>query len=227
MLPMTVNENRPVDAGTDNTQARTMQAVAAMLRDNGVGVRFPAYSEGRCLSIVNAKRARSDITVHDNGYVMWEYWPFSGAKTEPANIAAVVLRVIGGRLTGAALPQRRSLTLKGAVGRELRARGLDVSMLVYEDSDAFEVTGEIVAVNPTRPEDGRVWVTDEGSITWECYVDGSPDECALTVADAILAVLVHGAESCWPDEQASPQRRPASSLDAARAGPNETSQGGD
>src|SRR5579875_437197 len=121
---MTFDDNDPAKAESGDSQPRMMYAVAAKLRDAGISIRCPAFSEGRCLSIVNAKNARSDITVQDSGYVMWEYWPLSGANIQPANIAAVVLRVIGGPETASKLPKRRSLTLKGAVGRELRAHGL-------------------------------------------------------------------------------------------------------
>jgi hypothetical protein len=51
---------------------------------------------------------------------------------------------------------------------ELAARGLDVSLEVYEDKDFYDVGAAIVAVNPGTQEDASVRVDDDGSVTWEC-----------------------------------------------------------
>lgn len=151
---------------------------------------------------MNARRARSEITAEDCGYVTWDYWPWSGSGTPPADVAGLVLAVLGAQSAGAhpagpapAAPGPAAacaLTLKGAVGQALRAHGLDVTMAIYPDDLAFDVTAEIVAANPAVPSCGRVRVTDDGCITWECHHDGPPAECALAVADTIVPVLTHG-----------------------------------
>lgn len=221
LMVMTLDDS-DTETVSEECAAGMMHAVADRLQSKGLDLRFPNYEEGRCLSIANAKGARSDITVEDCGYVLWEYWPLSQAKTNPADIAAVALGVLGGNITGPGPSANPKVALKGAVGRELEDRRMSVTLAVYEDEKMFEVMAEIMAVNPNLPELGRVFVTDEGSITWEYHNDGPRAECALAVADTIVPILVHGIEGCWfVNTRASLPRRPASSLDAARVGPNE------
>jgi hypothetical protein len=171
-----------------------MYAVAAKLHDFGFGIRLPKDSDSRRLVIVNAKHARSEITVDDDGYVTWDYWPWTGAATAPADLAGVALSLLGPAPTGARPIVSGGLTLKGWVGRTLRELGLHVTMAIYEDDDAFDVAAEVVATNPDAPFCGLVRVTDEALITWQCPLDGPTTECALAVTDTIVPVLVHGAE---------------------------------
>ncbi len=78
------------------------------------------------------------------------------------------------------------------MGRALKARGLNVSVAVYQDDVAFDAITEIVAANPAIPSCGQVRVTDDPCITWECHQNGPPAVCALAVADTIVPILTHG-----------------------------------
>jgi hypothetical protein len=79
-------------------------------------------------------------------------------------------------------------------GRRLKAKGLEVCLEVYEDHVAYEVAAEIVVTNPVRPDRGRVHVTDDGALMWECcYEAGPADGDAVAVADTIAAVLAEDA----------------------------------
>jgi hypothetical protein len=169
-----------------------MHAVAQKLHDRGIEVRWPKYGDSRRLAIVNARDARSEITAEDCGYVTWDYWPRTGPGTDAADLAATVLDVLGAHVAAPVPAARGVLTLKGAVGRALKDRGLNVSVAVYQDDVAFDATTEIVAANPAVPSCGQVRVTDDGCITWECHHDGPPAECALAVADTIVPILTHG-----------------------------------
>ena len=201
-MPMMLdgNHREPVSRAGE---AAMMRAVAGKLRDMGIDFRFPDDAEGRCLVIVNAKNARSDITVEECGCLVWDYWPLSGSGTDPVDIAGMVLGVLGGHVTDWPLPASRALRLKSAVGQVLQAHGLDVTMSVHEDNQTFEVTAEITAVSPELPECGRVLVTDDGLVTWELCHDDHPSECALNVADTIVPVLIHGIKESWPSKRAS------------------------
>jgi len=66
--------------------------------------------------------------------------------------------------TGYDLPD---ITFKGIVGLELKARGLDVGLEVYEDEDYYAAVAEIVVTSPESEEIARVRVTDDGGVTWE------------------------------------------------------------
>lgn len=141
---------------------------------------------------MNARDARSEITAEDCGYVTWDYWPSAGPGTEPADLAATVLDVLGADVAAPVTAPCEALSLKGAVGRALKARGLNVSVAVYQDDVAFDAITEIVAANPAIPSCGQVRVTDDPCITWECHHDGPPADCALAVADTIVPILTHG-----------------------------------
>lgn len=101
-------------------EAAMMHAVADKLRDTGIDVRFPDDDGGRCLVIVNAKDARSDITVEDCGCLVWDYWPLSGSETDPADIAGMVLGVLGGHVTDWPPPASRAPALKAPWGRHCK-----------------------------------------------------------------------------------------------------------
>src|SRR5260370_1272804 len=58
------------------------------------------------------------------------------------------------------------ITLKGIVGLELKARGFDVDLEIYEAEDYFDVQAGIVVTNPGTDEDVKVHVTDDGGVTW-------------------------------------------------------------
>jgi hypothetical protein len=170
-----------------------MYEVAAKLHDLGFGIRLPKDGS-RHLVIVNAKRACSEITVADDGYVTWDYWPWSGARTDPGDLVGVVLALLGPAPTDVRPSLNRASTLKGCVGRALREMGLHVTMAIYEDADALDVAAEVVVTNPDVPFCGLVRVADDARITWECQTDGPAAECALAVADTIVPLLAHGAE---------------------------------
>jgi hypothetical protein len=197
----TTDQSSP-KAAAAGTGRQAMYAVAKNLHDFGFGIRLPQDNDSRRLVIVNARNARSEITVDDDGYVTWDYWPWTRAATAPADLAGVALSVLGPAPTGARPIVGGGLTLKGWVGRALRELGLHVTMAVYEDDDAFDVTAEVVATNPDAPFCGLVRVTDEARITWQCPLQGPTTECALAVTDTIVPVLTHGTvgmRQLWAD----------------------------
>ena len=174
---------------------QAMYAVAAKLHTFGFGIRLPKDKQSRHLVILNAKRACSEITVHDGGYVIWDYWPWSGAATDPADLAGVALSLLGPVATSTRPVVSSGPTLKSRVGRALRELGLHVTMAVYEDADALDVAAEVVITNPAVPFCGLVRVADDARITWQCEIGGPATECALAVADTIVPLLIHGAEN--------------------------------
>jgi hypothetical protein len=172
-----------------------MRMVAEMLTTSGVDIRMPKYADGRRLNIVNAQRARSEITVEE-GYVLWDYWPWSGPHTDPADITGLVVHLVGAgqQRTVAPVGSQWHLKLKSIVGRDLDARGLHVALEVFEDFVAYDVAADISVTNPGRPERGRVCVSDEGSVMWEYRYDMSTETRA--VVDTITPVLTNGIGGC-------------------------------
>ncbi len=173
------------------------------LHDFGFGIRLPKDG-GRHLVIVNARRACSEITVDDSGYVTWDYWPWTGATTDPADLVGVTLALLGPAPIGTQPGVGRGPTLKSRVGRALRGLGLHITLAVYEDADALDVATEVVATNPDVPFCGLVRLADDARITWECQIDGSAAECAMAVTDTIVPLLTHGTEGMRPLRSDSP-----------------------
>jgi hypothetical protein len=191
-----------------DTPAEAMYAVAAKLNDFGFGTCLPADHRSRRLTIVNAKRARSEIIVDDACRVTWVYWPMLGDRTDPADIVGVALSLLGSPQNVTRPIVRRGLTLKSRVGETLRQFGLHVEVEVNPGDGSPGVASEVVVTNPTAPFCGHVRVTDDARITWECDTDGPATQCALAVADTIVPLLTHGAEGmCQLWLNAEPARK--------------------
>jgi hypothetical protein len=100
-----------------------------------------------------------------------------------------------------------TVTFKGVVGLELKARGFDVGLEVYEDEDYFDARAEIVITSPDLGDGAPVHVTDDGSITWTrdywaeaatviwepdfCGQIADPQKVAAAVVATITAAMSH------------------------------------
>ncbi len=169
-----------------------MRMVAAKLAAHGFDVLGPELEESRRLTVTNLPGTTCEITVDDSGQITWEYWRGFSRDADPARVAGVAMRLLTDQ--GAGLPRTSTAAhvaghgLQGIVGRQLEAKGMDVSLDVYADHTCFEVGAEIVVTNPSRPERGLVRVGDEAGLLWEsgCHQTGS-DPAAI--ADLIIAIL--------------------------------------
>ena len=149
-----------------------MYLVAAGLIRSGASVGLvplPLVDEP-CLPIT-CPHARCTLTVHDDGPVIWEWRPAAGGQVDPKQLADMACAL----LTGQASQQprlgdgygRRTVTLKGVVGRELAARGLMVDLGLYPDTVFYDVSAVIVVTSPGSDPEAEVWVADDGSLSWE------------------------------------------------------------
>ena len=170
-MRVTADQSGPLSAAS-GTARQCMYAVAARLHDFGFGIRLPKDRQSRHLVILNAERACSEITVYDGGYVIWDYWPWSGPSTDPAHLAGIALSLIGPAPVNTRPVVGPGPTLKSRVGRSLRDLGLHVTIALYEDADALDVAAEVVASNPDVPFCGLVRVADDARIIWECETGG-------------------------------------------------------
>jgi S-adenosyl methyltransferase len=166
-----VNQPGGTVSGRGREPGALMCLVADGLTARGFGVRRPERDSGRRLVITGLAGMRCELAVHDSAYVEWECLPVAGGRTDPrliADLATVLLTGKDqGRPRGGDGGERAGITLKGIVGRELAARGLNVMLDVYEDREFYSVTAEIVASDPGTEEEARVRVGDDGSVTWE------------------------------------------------------------
>jgi hypothetical protein len=147
-----------------------MRLVADGLKARGFDVLLPESADDRRVS-VGRWGGRCDLVVNDYGIVEWGCRPWASDEPDPGLTADIATFLLAGKADGPSrdgVDQSRGMTFKGIVGSELRARGFDVSLEVYEDNVMLEVLAEILVKNPAVRTDATIHVSDEGEIFWEC-----------------------------------------------------------
>jgi hypothetical protein len=185
--------------GTD-TQAtcqeiteESMRVIAEGLTKRGLTVSTTGCDDSRLLKVTGTGNAACDVIVDEDYYFTCEYTPGRNRQASPADTARVVARMLGTDYTS---PQQyahlhQGVTPPSAVGREMKARGMTVTLDVMADEETYSAFVAIVITNPAHPERGTVHL-EKGWVCWECHGDqiaGGPAELAGTVAD----VLTHRA----------------------------------
>jgi hypothetical protein len=110
-----------------------------------------------------------DVTIA-NVARMWDYY-LGGSENSEAEREAAQLGL--GAAPGHADDFHRlgrgyeheGITLKGIVGLELKARGLDVDLNVCQDKDYFDAHAVILVTSPGCKENANICVTDDGCLT--------------------------------------------------------------
>jgi hypothetical protein len=210
-----------------------MRLVASGLTRNGFDIHPPECEDGGRL-LIGCQGARCALAVNDWGFAEWECHPQADCVPDPKQIADLVTTL----LTGGAGDYPRQgdgydcagITLKGIVGRELQARGLEVELEVAEDAMFFNAYAEVVATSPGTGEGAEVRVSDDGSVTWER--DYAGDAAVLTgepgytgcrtdpaaVAGGIVAVVTQVLSQGLPGAQVTRTTQPAPGAAAQRHG---------
>jgi len=147
-----------------------MRLVAEGLQAREFDVRLPEFADERRLR-VERWGGRCDLSVSDLGLVEWECTPWASREPDPELIADIVTFLLTGE-AGNHPPARNvsrlpGMSFRAAVGNELRARGLDVRLEVYEDNKIFDVWAELQVVNPAIHDQAFAFVSDDGAIAWE------------------------------------------------------------
>lgn len=194
-----------------------LHLVADGLAGSGLDIRLSEHAEGPRLSIV-CETGQCAVSVSDWGLAEWEYCP--GPDADPGLAADLATTLLTGRagkhprLGGG--HERGGITFKGIAGRELRARGLDVELAVYADEDYFEAPAEIMATSPGSGDDAKVYITDDGWLTWmrdywpeSAAIAAGPQSCGqladpASVAASVTATITRAMSCLGPARQEGP-----------------------
>lgn len=185
--------DRHGDVGNGQESGTAIRAMARMLAERGFDICLPHRAISFCLTVAGAKGGRCQIDIDDNDRLGWEYISGRGDAAEPAEIAEVVLRLLckdNPGSDGSYEHLHKAATLKGAVGREMQARGLAVKLNTYEDDVYFDACADVEITNPARPERGLVFVADDGIVKWEFPEYASETEVMAAVADLTAQMLI-------------------------------------
>jgi hypothetical protein len=170
-----------------------MLMVADRLSARGFGVSLPTIDDGRRLT-VRGGGGRCELSVGDCGHVECEYAVPGRGEAAAKRIADVISMLLTGQAKG--YPRRGAgygqpgITLKGIAGLELKTRGFDVALEVYEDYACYDVFAAIVVTNPRTRTNATVRVGDDGIIIWEQdYPAGPAGTPPAKLADSIAATL--------------------------------------
>ena len=177
-----------------------LRLVADGLADSGLNVR-PPERDGSCRLAIACAGARCTLAVNDWGDAEWEYCPSSGDNADPKQLADAATALLTGRADD--FPrlgrgyEHEGITLKGVIGLELKARGLDVDLNVCQDKDYFDAYAENLVTSPGSEENAKVCVTDDGCLTWmrdywneAATILPEPDVCGWITDPAVVAEAV-------------------------------------
>lgn len=168
LLPASGGPVNTLDAGR-NEPGELMRLVADGLTANGFEVR-PPECEGGCRLTIGCHGARCTVAVTDWADVEWEWCPWASGEAEPKQVADLATVLLTGRVQDYPRREtghgRETITFKGIVGLELRARGFDVDLEVCRDEDCFDASAEIVVTSPDTGDEATVHVSDDGNVTW-------------------------------------------------------------
>ena len=201
--------NAPSAAGLEKP-GELLSLVMDGLSGRGLDVR---PGEGSSLAIA-WPGARCTLAVSDCGRAEWEYCP--GPPADPGLAADAATALLTGR--PGPFPRlaesRECATFKGSVGRELKARGLEVELAVYTDEAVFDAFAEIVATAPGEGEDAQVHVADDGGMTWirDYQADAAPlgpEPGQEAGPGSVAAAVVQAVARAMDCLRASKQERPA------------------
>lgn len=172
-----------------------MRAMAAELAECGLKADTSEREDSRLLTVTGAGRAQVEICADDDRGMLCEYFSAPSSDPDVGEVAGVALRMLGVSDNAPARTYAHlhyGVTLPGATGREMTARGLKARLDVVEDHELYEVTADVLICNPARPERGQVRLAGGGPMLWECHVGDLPGgaaEVAGTIADILMPRL--------------------------------------
>jgi hypothetical protein len=189
------------DARADTGQlADVATSVTDGLNARDFDVLDPASEGSHYLYVTNARDAFSEIIIRRGVGISWEHRPFHGGGLGAVLIAGMTLDILAASNAQAldeSEQSRPGRALSMAVGGVLTRYGMHVRRAPIGEVGVLTLTARraaIIVANPARSDRGRVRVSDNGTIRWECRLRPQladapgvdPAEAAATIAGALL-----------------------------------------
>jgi hypothetical protein len=147
-----------------------MRLVADGLTARGFDVRLPEHEDERRIS-VERWGGRCDLSLNDFGLVEWECVPWASKEPDPKLTADIATFLLRGKADDCPAQKNshysRGTSFMGIAGYELRARGFDVSLEIFEDNTMFEVWADLLVENQAAHPNAFVRISENGAISWE------------------------------------------------------------
>lgn len=187
------DDQRIHDKRTRRRAWAAMHAVADGLTDQGLDILGQEWEEAFRLKATNAWGALCEATIGPGQLFRWEYRSADGCWTDPVQIAAMAMILLGAdNATEACGEPSRGYpgqTFKSAVGLTARAHGMHAKLAhVTRDDELLEIGAEVEITHPARPGRGRVLASDT-AICWECTFAGpGTGDTGLDAAEIVETV---------------------------------------
>jgi hypothetical protein len=156
-------------------------------------VHDPAADDECFMRVMNARSAFSQMLISQTGQVTWDYLPFPWRKADPAQMAGMILGLLGDEaaVVAAAPGGTQGQSIKDSVDSALRGRGLRVRHPAPVQDAFGESWADLFITNPDKPALGEVTLTDEGMIIWDCKLAsaGSAGVSAQEISAIVGRVL--------------------------------------
>lgn len=165
-----------------------VRLVMAGMTRSGFGVQ-PSEHPWNDRITIDWPGTRCTLSASDQGCAELVYQPGSGPDPDlTADLATALLTGGSGPFPRLTRDHRHAgITFNGVVGRELKARGLNVALEVYRDDDYFDTRSEIVATGPGTADDAYVAVTGDGCLTWASEHWSDPESSGWITGPAAVA----------------------------------------
>lgn len=147
-----------------------MRLVGDALAGRGAHVGYTGVPGGQRLAVTGlGELGAFGLSVEDTGRVQFER-AAPGGRPDPRQVADMATVLLTGRpgpfeYLGSGYGNE-SITFKGVVGLELRARGIETELEIYADEEYLDAEAGIRAASPRYGDDSTVFLGDHAGMLW-------------------------------------------------------------
>jgi hypothetical protein len=206
-MPAVKNTPTPAEI---SAATKAMAIVADGLIDQGFNVLVPAWESSCLLKVTNAPGALSELTIAADGSVTWEYRCLDGEQHDGAQLACVILGLLGTEVPRCYEPlvgEYPRVSPDGALGALLSELGMQMTSEILDAADRY---AETTVTNPAQVLRGTVQLARGGAVWWDCQLSdpsASVDGVDLSEIVATISRVLGRLQSdrcCWSQPEGEP-----------------------